>query len=80
MIPGAGRRAAGVTAGPSRSYDVRFQSRRLDTRVSIVIPAYDEQSRLPRTVLATLGWCSSQQLDFELIIADGGSKDSTLSD
>jgi dolichyl-phosphate beta-glucosyltransferase len=46
--------------------------------LSIVIPAYNEQDRLPRTVNETLQWCSSRDLDIELILADDGSQDQTL--
>jgi dolichyl-phosphate beta-glucosyltransferase len=46
--------------------------------LSIVIPAYNEQARLPRTVLETIRWCSNRNIDFELIIADDGSNDGTL--
>jgi dolichyl-phosphate beta-glucosyltransferase len=46
--------------------------------LSIVIPAYNEQARLPRTILETIRWCSIRNLDFELIIADDGSEDGTL--
>jgi dolichyl-phosphate beta-glucosyltransferase len=49
-----------------------------DVQLSIVIPAYNEQSRLPRTVLETIRWCTSQHLTFELILADDGSRDATL--
>ncbi len=49
-----------------------------DIQLSIVIPAYNEQARLPRTVLETIRWCTTQKLDFELIIADDGSRDETL--
>lgn len=49
-----------------------------ETELSIVIPAYNEQARLPRTVLETIRWCTTQNLDFELIIADDGSRDETL--
>jgi dolichyl-phosphate beta-glucosyltransferase len=49
-----------------------------DIQLSIVVPAYNEQARLPRTVLETIGWCTSQKLSFELIIADDGSRDATL--
>jgi dolichyl-phosphate beta-glucosyltransferase len=45
--------------------------------LSIVIPAYNEQSRLPRTVLEAIRWCTTQTLSFELIIADDGSHDAT---
>ncbi len=51
---------------------------REDVHLSIVIPAYNEQSRLPRTVLETIRWCSARDLDFELIICDDGSSDETL--
>jgi dolichyl-phosphate beta-glucosyltransferase len=47
-------------------------------KLSIVIPAYNEQARLPRTVMNTLRYCAAQKLDFELIIADDGSTDETL--
>ena len=52
---------------------------RSETQLSIVIPAYNEQARLPRTVLETIHWCTSRNLNFELIIADDGSRDETLS-
>jgi dolichyl-phosphate beta-glucosyltransferase len=51
---------------------------RCDIYLSIVIPAYNEQARLPRTVLETIQWCTTKKLDFELIIADDGSRDETL--
>ena len=47
-------------------------------QLSIVIPAYNEQARLPRTVLETIHWCGIRNLEFELIIADDGSRDETL--
>jgi len=47
-------------------------------QLSIVIPAYNEQGRLPRTVLETIHWCTSRNLNFELLIADDGSRDQTL--
>jgi dolichyl-phosphate beta-glucosyltransferase len=51
---------------------------RAETRLSIVIPAFNEQARLPRTVLETIRWCTTHNLDFELILADDGSRDATL--
>lgn len=51
---------------------------RSDVQISFVIPAYNEQMRLPRTVLETIEWCSAQNLDFEIVIADDGSQDETL--
>ncbi len=41
-----------------------------EIQLSIVIPAYNEQERLPQTVLATVHWCTMMSLDFELIIVD----------
>jgi dolichyl-phosphate beta-glucosyltransferase len=49
-----------------------------EVKLSIVIPAFNEQARLPRTVQETVRWCAMRKLDFELIIADDGSKDETL--
>jgi len=49
-----------------------------ELQLSIVVPAYNEQARLPRTVLEAIGWCAKRKLDFELIISDDGSVDQTL--
>ncbi len=51
---------------------------RSDVYLSIVIPAYNEEERLPRTVLETLSFCTRKNLDFEIVIADDGSRDATL--
>src|SRR4030095_6778893 len=61
----------------STSVELRPAPRR-DIQLSIIIPAYNEQARLPRTVLETIRWCTTRNLDFELIIADDGSRDGTL--
>lgn len=49
-----------------------------DVELSIVIPAYNEQARLPRTVLETIRWCTTEQIKFELLLVDDGSEDETL--
>jgi len=46
--------------------------------LSIVIPAYNEEERLPRTVLNLLHWARDTQLDCEVVISDDGSTDRTL--
>jgi dolichyl-phosphate beta-glucosyltransferase len=51
---------------------------REEVQLSIIIPAYNEQARLPRTVLETIRWCSARNMQFELVIADDGSRDETL--
>jgi dolichyl-phosphate beta-glucosyltransferase len=61
----------------SISVELRPAPRR-DIQLSIVIPAYNEQARLPRTALETIRWCTTRNLDFELIITDDGSRDGTL--
>jgi|GEM_PF-80799 len=49
-----------------------------DIELSIVIPAYNERSRLPQTVLETIKWCKEECADYEIIIVDDGSSDKTL--
>src|SRR5580692_13112340 len=49
-----------------------------DIDLSIVIPTYNEQMRLPRTVLETLRFCTTEKINFELIVTDDGSRDDTL--
>jgi dolichyl-phosphate beta-glucosyltransferase len=51
---------------------------RADVYLSIVIPAYNEEQRLPRTVLETLSFCTQRNLSFEIILSDDGSLDTTL--
>lgn len=46
--------------------------------LSIVIPAFNEQNRLPKTVLNTIGWCTRYGIAYELIISDDGSYDNTV--
>jgi len=57
---------------------VKKPAPRDEVQLSIVIPAYNEQERLPQTVLETVRWCTTMSLDFELIIVDDGSRDGTL--
>jgi dolichyl-phosphate beta-glucosyltransferase len=46
--------------------------------LSIVIPAYNEEKRLPATLDRVLEWLHRQPLEFrELIVVDDGSSDST---
>lgn len=57
---------------------VRKPAPRDEIQLSIVIPVYNEQERLPQTVRETVHWCTITSLDFELIIVDDGSRDGTL--
>lgn len=48
-----------------------------EPEISIVIPAYNEQRRLPKTLLSTLDWCQQNLPSYEIIIVDDGSTDDT---
>src|SRR4030042_6479263 len=47
--------------------------------LSIVIPAYNEESRLPATLRAILSYCDKNAILAEVIVVDDGSSDSTAS-
>jgi dolichyl-phosphate beta-glucosyltransferase len=48
--------------------------------LSIVIPAYNEERRLPETLDCILAWLGQERLDFsEVIVVDDGSSDATAS-
>ena len=49
----------------------------MNPNLSIIIPAYDEQGRLGRTVEQILNYVVENDLDAELIVVDDGSKDET---
>jgi dolichyl-phosphate beta-glucosyltransferase len=46
--------------------------------LSIVIPAYNEEQRLPKTVIETLQWIRGGPMSVEVLIVDDGSIDQTL--
>jgi dolichyl-phosphate beta-glucosyltransferase len=45
--------------------------------LSIVIPAYNEENRLPVTLASVHSFCAQEPFDFELIVVNDGSKDGT---
>jgi dolichyl-phosphate beta-glucosyltransferase len=45
--------------------------------LSVVIPCYNEQDRLPASVEAIKSYMAAHGIDFELILADDGSSDGT---
>jgi dolichyl-phosphate beta-glucosyltransferase len=47
-------------------------------RMSLIVPAYNEESRLSRSLAEVWEYLKRQSYDFELIISDDGSTDSTL--
>jgi len=46
-------------------------------RLSLVIPAYNEQARLPYTLSQIEAFVCREQIDCEVIVVDNGSRDST---
>lgn len=46
--------------------------------LSVVIPAYNEQARLPGTLDAVLNYLSRSELSWELVVVDDGSSDGTV--
>jgi dolichyl-phosphate beta-glucosyltransferase len=45
--------------------------------ISVIIPAYNEQSRLPNTIRRAYEYLSGMADDFEIIVVDDGSTDGT---
>ncbi len=45
--------------------------------LSLVIPAYNEETRLPATLQAVVDYLSAQPYSWEVIVADDGSEDAT---
>jgi len=48
------------------------------SKVSIVIPAYNEQNRLPVTLRSVCNFFTTKGLDFEIVVVSDGSKDHTI--
>jgi dolichyl-phosphate beta-glucosyltransferase len=49
----------------------------MSVELSVVIPAYNEETRLPRTLCAVQAWLAASGLSHEVIVADDGSTDAT---
>lgn len=45
--------------------------------LSIVVPAYNEEARLPATLGEIAAWMDARQLDAEVLVVDDGSRDRT---
>lgn len=91
--PASGRRPLSAPAGPPGAILLSETRAKLDALreavpfetasersidLSIVIPAYNEQARLPKTVLETIQWGTARNDEYEIIIVDDGSRDQTL--
>ena len=57
---------------------LEIQQKKLpETDLSIIIPAYNEQWRLPTTLVSTIDYLDSTKRNYEIIVVDDGSKDET---
>src|SRR5262249_1655448 len=45
--------------------------------LSIVVPAYNEEARLPKTLLSTYEYFHAREMSYEIIVVDDGSSDET---
>jgi len=50
----------------------------LSTFLSIIIPAYNEEQRLPATLEQAYQFLSAQSYSFEVLIVENGSRDRTF--
>ena len=51
---------------------------RYQLKISIIIPAYNEEKRIPRCLERVLSYCKEKDWDLEVIIAEDGSTDDTV--
>ena len=51
----------------------------INSRVSVVIPAYNESGYIEKTLLTVSDYLSKNFIDFEIIVVDDGSSDNTFS-
>lgn len=49
-----------------------------DTFLSIIIPAYNEEKRLPKTLQSVLAFLKNKTYQSEILVVDDGSKDKTV--
>lgn len=47
------------------------------TKLSVVIPAYNEEERIEKTLLAVSEFLKKQSFDYEILVVNDGSKDKT---
>ena len=47
------------------------------SKISVVIPAYNEEARLPATLASVFDYLEKKGSDFEILVVDDGSVDGT---
>jgi glycosyltransferase involved in cell wall biosynthesis len=60
-----------------KSHTDKYANTYPDLRISIIIPAYNEEKRIRKCLTRTLQYCIEQQWDFEILVAVDGSIDNT---
>jgi dolichyl-phosphate beta-glucosyltransferase len=58
---------------------LQFTPRPVDHDLTLVIPAYNEESRLPRTLAQLRAYLDRWSLNYRVVVADDGSRDKTAS-
>ena len=49
-----------------------------EKQLSVIVPAYNEQTRLPNTLRRIIEYLDASGMSFELIVVDDGSADGTV--
>src|SRR5207245_4349361 len=73
----AARPAAPTYIGPRALRHAQSWSALVSPRLSLVIPAYNEQARLPYTLSELEAYICREQIDCEVVVVDNGSQDAT---
>ncbi len=47
-------------------------------KISIIIPAYNEEKRIPQCLERVLSYCREKEWDYEVLVAEDGSTDNTV--
>jgi len=64
---------------PEDAVEIGYYGLSLQRSISIVIPAYNEEQRLPQTLKTVLAYLASEPWDFaEVVVVDDGSRDRTV--
>ena len=58
---------------------MQSQEKNLSTPfLSLIIPAHNEETRLPETLKQVMAFCARQPYDSEVIVVENGSQDKTF--
>lgn len=71
-----GHRAAEITSGETNSTRDKISTG--NPFLTVVLPAYNEEQRLPVTLAKVLEWAAAQTFTSEVVVVDDGSEDNTV--